>query len=63
MLQRLQIKLAQIKSDNASEKLPNKICQIIYSFLEKKEVTKKIYTVFNKDLEQNGRYIYEFRKH
>ena len=63
MLQRLPIKLAQVKSDNTSEKLLNKICQIIYSLLEAKEVTKKIHTVFNKGLEQNGYYIYEFWKH
>ena len=31
MLQRLPIALAQIKAGNASEKLLNEICQIIYS--------------------------------
>ena len=43
MLQRLPIALAQVKADNASEKLLNEIRQIIYSLYSAKEITKKVY--------------------
>ena len=42
MLQRLPIALAQLKAGSNSESLLNKIGQIIYSFYESKQVTKKI---------------------
>ena len=43
MLQKLPIVLAQVKAGNKSENLPNEIRQIIYSFYQAKEVTKKGY--------------------
>ena len=43
MIQRLQIVLAQVKSDNTSENLLNKIKQIIYSLYREGEVTKTVY--------------------
>ena len=45
MLQRLPIALAQVKADNKSEILLNKIRQIKYSLYRKKEVTKKYITI------------------
>ena len=41
MLQRLPIALGQVKTVNTSENLLNEIRQIIYSFYQAKEVTKK----------------------
>ena len=43
ILQRLPIALAQVKADNKSESLLNEIRQIVYSFYQSKEVTKKVY--------------------
>ena len=43
MLQRLPIALAQVKAGNTSENLLNEIRQIIYSFYQAKEMTKKVY--------------------
>ena len=43
MLQRLPIALAQIKACNNSESLLNEIRQIVYSFYQSKEITKKVY--------------------
>ena len=43
MLQGSPIALAQIKAGNTSENLLNKIQQIIYSFCQRKEITKKVY--------------------
>ena len=43
MLQRLPIALAQIKAGNNSESLLNEIRQIIYSWYQSKEITKKVY--------------------
>ena len=43
MLQILSIALAQVKEGNASGKLLNEIRQIIYSWHEVKEITKKVY--------------------
>ena len=43
MFQILPIALAQVKSDNTSEKLINEIRQIIYFLYREKEVTKKVY--------------------
>ena len=44
MLQRLPIALAQVKAGNNSENLLNGIRQIVYSFYQSKEITKK-YTI------------------
>ena len=41
MLQRLPIALAQVKGGKITEKLLNKIHQIIYSLYRPKEITKK----------------------
>ena len=43
ILDRLLIALAQVKTGNTSENLLNEICQIIYSFYQAKELTKKVY--------------------
>ena len=43
ILQRLPIALAQVKAGNKSESLLNEIRQIVYSFYQSKEVTKKVY--------------------
>ena len=43
MLQRLPISLAQVKAGNNSESLLNEIRQIIYSFYQSKQITKKVY--------------------
>ena len=43
MLQRLPIVLAQVKADNNSESLLNKIRQIVYFLYESKQITKKVY--------------------
>ena len=42
MLQRLPVALAQVKAVNTSENLLNKICQIIYSLCQAKEVYNNI---------------------
>ena len=42
MLQRLPIALAQIKAGDNSESLWNEIRQIVYSFYQSKEITKKV---------------------
>ena len=42
MLQRLRVALTQIKVGNRSENLSNEICQLIYIFLQAKEITKKV---------------------
>ena len=43
MLQRLPIALAQVKAGNNSESLLNEIRQIVYSFCQSKQITKKVY--------------------
>ena len=43
MPQRLPVALVQVKAGNTSEKLLNKIHQIIYSWYQAKEITKKVY--------------------
>ena len=43
MLSRLQISLAQLKAGNISEKLKNKIMQLLYSLYRSKKLTKKLY--------------------
>ena len=42
MLQRLPIAFAQVKADNTSDDLLNKIRQIVYSLYWVKEITKKV---------------------
>ena len=42
ILQRLPTALAQVKAGNNSENLLNEIHQIIYSFYQSKEITKKV---------------------
>ena len=44
MLQRLSISLAQVKTGNNSESLLNEIRQIVYSFYQSKQITKKVYS-------------------
>ena len=41
MLQRLPVGFAQVKADNTSDDLLNKIRQILYSLYWAKEITKK----------------------
>ena len=43
MLNRLSISLAQLKAGNNSEKLKNKIRQLLYSLYRSKKLTKQIY--------------------
>ena len=43
ILQRLPIALAQVNAGNNSESLLNEIRQIVYSFYQSKEITKKVY--------------------
>ena len=43
MLIRLPITLAQLKAVNSSEKLKNKIRQLLYSLCRSKKLTKKLY--------------------
>ena len=43
MLQRLPVALAQVKANNNSESLLNEIRQIVYSFYQSKQITKKVY--------------------
>ena len=50
MLQRLPIALAQIKSGNNSQSLLNEIRQIVYSFYQSKEITKKVYNTMLKSI-------------
>ena len=42
MLQRLPVALAQVKAGNNSKSLLNQIRQIVYSFYQSKQITKKI---------------------
>ena len=43
MLSRLPISLAQLKAGNDSEKLKNKIRQLLYSLYRSKKLTKQLY--------------------
>ena len=43
MLQRLPTALALVKVVNNSESLSNEIGEIVYSFYQSKEITKKVY--------------------
>ena len=42
MLQRLSIALALVKAGNNSEILLNEVRQIVYSFYQSKQITKKV---------------------
>ena len=43
LLQRLPIALAQVEAGNNSESLLDKIRQIVYSWYQSKQITKKVY--------------------
>ena len=43
MFNRLPISLAQLKAGNNSEKLKNKIRQLLYSLYRSKKLTKNVY--------------------
>ena len=43
MLSRLPITLAQLKAGNNSEKLKNKIRQLLYSLHRSKNITRQVY--------------------
>ena len=43
MLQRFPIALAQVKAGNNSKSLLNEIRQLVYSFYQSKQITKKVY--------------------
>ena len=60
MLQRLTIATVQVKAGKSSENLINEIREIIYFLFQAKEITKKLYDVFNKGIIQIGYYIFEF---
>ena len=51
MLQKLPIALAQVKADNNLESLLNEIRQIVYSFYQSKEITKKVYNNIIKSIQ------------
>ena len=51
MLERLLIALAQVKAGNNSEKLLNKIRQIVYSLNQSKQITKKVYNNIIKSIQ------------
>ena len=48
MLSRLSISLAQSKAENNSEKLKIEIRQLLYSLYHSKNMTKQVYSNFNK---------------
>ena len=53
MLQRLAIALAQLKAGNSSRSLLNEITQIVYSFYQSKQTTKKVYSNIIKSIQQH----------
>ena len=61
VLSRLTITLAQLKAGNNSEKLKNKIRQLLYSLYRSKKLTKQIYKVWV-TLFKNGNNLYEHWK-
>ena len=66
MLQRLPMKLAQVKAGKTSENLLKKVRQITCSLYLWKEIDKKNMQKckeFNKDIMQNGYNIHEFKKY
>ena len=66
MLQRLPMKLAQVKAGKTSENLLKKVRQITCSLYLWKEIDIKFiqqYKESNKDIMRNGYNIYEFKKY
>ena len=53
MLQRLPIALAQLKAGNSSRSLLNEITQIVYSFYQSKQTTKKVCNNIIKSIQQH----------
>ena len=53
ILQRLPIALAQVKAGSNSENLLNEIRQIVYSFYQSKQITKKVYNNIIKLIQWN----------
>ena len=51
MLQRSHIALAQVKAGNNSERLLNKIRQVVYYLYQSKEITKKVYNNIFKSIQ------------
>ena len=47
MLQRSQMALAQVKAGNNSERLLNKIREIVYSLYQSKKIAEKVYNQHN----------------
>ena len=50
MFQRLAIALAEVEAGNNSESLLNEIRQIVYSFYQSKQTTKKVYNSIIKSI-------------
>ena len=61
MLSRLPISLAQLKAGNNSEKLKNKIRQLLYSLHKSEKLIKEIYKSLV-DVIKNGNNFYEYWK-
>ena len=68
MLQGLSIALAQVKAGNNSGSLLNEIRQIVYSWYQSKQITKKVYNCITESIQynfmqriKNEHYIYEFK--
>ena len=61
MLSRLPISLAQLKAGNNSEKLKNKIRQLLYSLYKSEKLIKEIYKSLV-DIIKNGNNFYEYWK-
>ena len=59
MLSRLPISLAQLKAGNNSEKLKNKIRQLLYSLHKSEKLIKEIYKSLV-DVIKNGNNFYEY---
>ena len=53
MLQRLPITLAQVKAGKSTETLLNEIREIVYSLYQSKEITKKVYNIIIKSIQEN----------
>ena len=60
MLRRLPISLARLKAGNNSEKLKNKIRQLLYSLDRSKKLTKQLYKSLTRF--KNGNNLYEHWK-
>ena len=51
MFQRLPIALAQVRAGNNSESLLNEMRQIVYSWYQSKQITKKVYNNITKSIQ------------